>query len=95
MNFEDLEQARHTLGVPQRTTLSELKARHRDLVKRYHPDSAGGGDEERIRLINAAYRLLIDYCAGYRFDFGQEEYFEQSPEARLQDQFSQDHLGRG
>lgn len=95
MNFEELEQARHTLGIPQRATLAEIKAQQRRLVKACHPDRADGGDEARMRLINAAYRLLIDYCAGYRFDFGQEEYFEQSPEARLQDQFSQDHIGRG
>lgn len=41
-------------------TLTELKARYKMLVKRFHPDANGGtsGAEDRMKAINAAYGLL-------------------------------------
>jgi hypothetical protein len=48
-----------------------------------------------MRQVNAAYRLLIDYCTGYRFSFAHDEFFEQNPEERLREQFAQDAIWRG
>jgi len=39
-------------------TLVALKARYKVLVKRFHPDANGGGAEDRMKTINAAYALL-------------------------------------
>lgn len=95
MTFEELSQARQLFGLPERVTLREIKARHRALVKRFHPDRGETEDPESIRRINAAYRLLLDYCGNYRFSFAREEFLEQNPEERLREQFSQDAIWRG
>ena len=91
MEYEELRQALEVLALPERASLGEIKARHRDLVKRYHPD-AGGGEPERIRQINAAYRILSAYCRDYRFAFTREEFLKQNPEERLRQQFARDPI---
>ncbi len=94
MTFEQLEAARKTLKLSDRASLKEIKERHRKMVKRYHPDS-GEEDPEMIRRINEAYEVLRDYCIEYRFCFSHEEFYEQQPEERLREQFSQDPLWGG
>lgn len=89
--YQDLKAALEILGLPQRATLDQLRARHRALVRRHHPDT-GGTDDDQIRRINAAYRLLGDYCRQYTFDFGYQEFLEQYPEERLREQFATDPL---
>jgi len=95
MTFEELDQARRLLGLSERATLSEIKARHRLLAKRFHPDRGEGGDAEQMRRVSAAYRLLKEYCSDYRFSLSREEFFEQNPEERLREQFAQDAIWRG
>lgn len=92
MTYEELRKALLTFGLGERASLKEIKARHRELVKRYHPDVQLGQPIEPIQQINAAYRLLIDYAGAYRFSFSEEEFYEQNPEARLGRQFSDDPL---
>ncbi len=91
MTYEDLQAALRLFGLGERATLMEIKARHRELVKRHHPDT-GAEDPEAIRQVNAAHRLLIDYVSSYRFSFSEEEFYEQNPEARLWRQFMGDPL---
>jgi hypothetical protein len=94
MEYQDLEEALGVFSLTGRATLQEIKARHRTLVKRFHPD-AGGGDAERIRQINAAYQVIMAYCRDYRFAFSREEFLEQRPEERLRQQFAQDPIWGG
>ncbi len=94
MTFEELQQALRVVDLPERAGLREIKERHRLLAKRHHPDG-GSGDETKIRQINAAYRVLLDYCGNYRFSFSQEEFLEQRPEERLRRQFAQDPVWGG
>ena len=54
------QQALHTLELEETATLSEIKSRYKELVKRHHPD-ANGGDrsaEERLRKVIQAYDYL-------------------------------------
>jgi curved DNA-binding protein CbpA len=96
MTYADLQEALLILGVSERSTLRELKTRHRQLVKRHHPDSGNADDPMTIRKVNAAYRLLLDYVAEYRFSFAEEEFYEQNPDERLRRQFMEDQLwGKG
>lgn len=94
MLYEELLQALQVLCLPERATLREIKTRHRELVKRHHPD-AGGEEAERIRQINEAYRVLSGYCRDYRFSFSREEFFQQKPEERLRQQFADDPIWGG
>jgi hypothetical protein len=91
MRYDDLRQALDDLSLEGPLTLQEIKERHHDLVKCFHPD-AGGEDPERIRQINAAYRTVMAYCRGFRFAFTREEFLEQDPEERLRQQFADDPI---
>ncbi len=95
MTYEELRAALALFGLPERATLRQLKTRHRELLRRHHPDAAGEGGAEAIRQVNAAYRLLEAYCRNYRFCFSREEFLEQNPEERLREQFSQDPVWGG
>ncbi len=96
MTYADLQEALRVLGLGEQVTLKELKTRYREMVKRHHPDAGIAGDPEIIRKVNAAYGVLLDYVAAYRFSFVEEEFYEQNPEERLRRQFTEDPLwGKG
>lgn len=95
MTFAELQDARLILGVGERATLAEIKARHKVLVKLHHPDSGNDINPEMIRKVNAAYRLLFDYVNAYRFSFVESEFYEQNPEARIRMQFADDPVWGG
>lgn len=54
-------QALADLDLPPTATWPEIKARHKQLVKRYHPDVNGGNKqaEDRLKRINRAYTYLL------------------------------------
>jgi len=96
MAFAELQASLVVFGLGERATLKEIKTRHRELVKRYHPDVGGAHDPEQIRKVNAAYRVLLDYVGPYRFSFAEDEFYEQNPDERLRRQFMDDPLwGKG
>ncbi|MDY6849530.1 MAG: DnaJ domain-containing protein [Thermodesulfobacteriota bacterium] len=92
MQYEELEQALDVFALTDRTTLQEIKKRHKNLVRRHHPDAGEQPDAEKMKMINAAYRVLMQYCEKYRFSFSREEFYRQNPEARLRDQFGEDFM---
>jgi DnaJ-class molecular chaperone len=92
MTYEELQESLLVFGLGERATLREIKSRHRELVKRYHPDTQGGHDHVRIKNINAAYRILLEYVESYRFSFAEDEFYEQNAEERLRRQFMNDPL---
>lgn len=58
-------QALETLGLEDGATIEQIRGRHRELVKRYHPDKhvhlgpvAAKEAEERFREVQAAYEIL-------------------------------------
>jgi DnaJ-class molecular chaperone len=95
MTFDELQQARDLLGLPEQSTRAEVTACYRRLVKETHPDLHGGLDDDRIRQITAAYRVLRDYCDTYTFSFSHDEFLNQNPEERLRMQFANDPLWGG
>jgi DnaJ-class molecular chaperone len=95
MTHEKLQAALLIFGLGERATRKEIKARHRKLVKRHHPD-AGAANPERIREVNAAFQVLLAYLESYRYSFSEEEFYRQNPQQRLQRQFGSDPLwGKG
>ena len=86
MTYKELRLALKVFDLGERATLNEIKSRHRELVKKYHPD-AGSDDSAELRKVNAAYRVLLDYVGSYRFSFAEEEFYEQNPEERMLRQF--------
>ncbi|HUO93504.1 MAG TPA: J domain-containing protein [Rhizomicrobium sp.] len=53
-------QALEVLNLDASATLQEIKARYKELVKRFHPDANGGdrGAEERLKQVIKAYAVL-------------------------------------
>ncbi len=92
MTYANLQKALRSLGLGDRASQREIKARHRELVKRHHPDTGFDGDPETIRKINDAYRVVCDYISAYRFSFAEDEFYEQNPEERIWQQFADDPL---
>ena len=95
MKFDELQQARELFGLPEQATRAEVTACYRRLVKESHPDLHEGHDDDRIRLVTAAYRLLRDYCDTYTFSFSHDEFLNQNPEELLRMQFANDPLWGG
>ncbi len=55
------DQALATLGLTPPADIATIKQHYKRLVKRYHPDANGGGDqaaEEQLKRINEAYAIL-------------------------------------
>jgi len=52
--------ALHALGLEDRASGPEIKARFKELVKRHHPDANGGdrASEDKLREIIEAYNYL-------------------------------------
>ena len=92
MSYACFHESLRVLGLGERATLKEIKARHRQLAKRHHPDTGNVDDQETIRKVNAAYRVLSDYVASYRYSFSEKEFYEQNPDERLRQQFMADPL---
>lgn len=92
MTYADLQEALRILDLGDRASLKEVKTRHRELVKRHHPDTGHVNDPEIIRKVNAAYRIVSDYISVYRFSFAKNEFYEQNPEERIWMQFADDPL---
>jgi hypothetical protein len=70
----EIDQARRLLGLGEQASITEIKTAYRHLCKQWHPDALEGDatGSGKIKDINAAYRLLLDYCETYRFSFSPE-----------------------
>ena len=60
-NFELLQGARKLLRVGEEATFDEIKRAYYKLWHRYHPDKLQG-NEEQMKKIAQAHRLLENYC---------------------------------
>ncbi len=95
ISYADLLAALEEFNLPQRASMREIRARHRELVRRHHPDCGQGDDLERIMRINAAYAILTDYVSQYQFDFSRQAFYDRYPEERLREQFYGENLWQG
>lgn len=74
--YRQIAEARRVLDLPERATMEEIKSAYRRAVSRWHPDRCRGDREkcqEMTQEINAAYRVIKDYCANYQYSFAREE----------------------
>jgi DnaJ-class molecular chaperone len=95
MTYKDLKSALDIFQLGKRANLKQIKARHRELVKRHHPDRQASKETEAIRQANEAFETLSAYCENYQFSFTEEEFLEQNPEERLRQQFGWDPMWSG
>lgn len=95
MTYQELMAALELFQIDERSTLKQIKTRHRELVKSHHPDHSCNSDPEMIRTINTAYEVLRAYCEDYVYCFTEDEFLEQVPEERLRRQFGWDPVWGG
>jgi DnaJ-class molecular chaperone len=72
VNFNEIDEARRLLGLGEAATLKEIKSAYRRLAHRHHPDKhivASEEDMERMKKLNRAYKVLMDYCTDYKYSF--------------------------
>jgi len=75
-NFTEIDEARKVLGLKDTATLKEIKRAYRTLAHRHHPDkhnSAESSEDEIMKKLNWAYKLLVDYCNDYKYNFREED----------------------
>ena len=68
--WQKIISARELLQLGERATGKEIKAAYRRLSKKHHPDldrEQDGGDVTSMQEINAAYKVLLDYCDNFSF----------------------------
>ena len=77
VRFEDIDEARKVLGLGETATFAEIKEAYRRSSLKYHPDKCTDGDrqrcEEMFKKINGANRILMPYCASYKYSFAEED----------------------
>lgn len=96
MTFDELRAALGVLGLGERASLREIRARDRDPTKRCHPDAGHRGDTEEMYRVNEANRVIMEYVESYRFCFTEREYLEQCPKELLRRRFMADPFwGKG
>jgi DnaJ-class molecular chaperone len=76
-NFAEIDEARKVLGLSEAATLKEIKRAYRTLAHRHHPDKHSGAvgeeNEETMKRLNLAHKLLLEYCSNYRYSFREED----------------------
>jgi DnaJ-class molecular chaperone len=75
-NFMEIDEARKLLGLGEAATLKEIKSAYRRMAHRHHPDKRSGAntaENETMKRLNWAYKLLMDYCANYKYTFREED----------------------
>jgi preprotein translocase subunit Sec63 len=74
--YQKISEARKVLGIPEQATLSEIKAKYRKLIKKWHPDinreNLDQCDEMTKKIVNS-YTIILGYCTEYKISFSQEE----------------------
>jgi len=81
-SFKEIDEARRLLRLRERATLKEIKQAYGKMAFQYHPDKKGQvRDEENdmMKQINRAYKLLLDYVANYSYSFTDEDVAKSSP----------------
>src|SRR3989344_8924789 len=57
-----------TLGLSRDATDEDIKKAYRKLAHEYHPDSTSGGNPDKFKEINEAYRVLSDRSKRSQYD---------------------------
>jgi len=73
--FEEINEARRLLRLGDAATLKEIRSAYRRMAYRHHPDKHSGNtraeNEEIMKRLNWAYKLLTDYCRAYKYTFSE------------------------
>ena len=74
-SYKKLVKAKTLLGLHDKDTLSEIKLRYKNLMKKWHPDKHTDDIKNATKMsaqINEAYELILNYCNKYEYRFDEE-----------------------
>ena len=74
-SYDQLIKAKTLLGLHDKATLSEIKLRYKNLMKKWHPDKHQKDIDTATKMsvqINEAYSLILQYCNNYEYRFDEE-----------------------
>lgn len=95
MTYDDLKWALKIFDIDIPMSYKKIKARHKQLMKQYHPDVSELPKDIAIKKsaeVNKAYEFLKLYCEDYKINFSKEEFYNQNPEARLKEMYANDSM---
>lgn len=97
MTYAELKEALYLFGFHENDllTIKRIKQRHRNLVRKAHPDLHQHVDPARIRHLNEAAKIITEYVNSYRFSFSQEEFYRQIPDEHIRNQYAYDPIWAG
>ena len=76
-DFKEIDWARKTLGLGEYATMEEIEQAYKKLALKYHPDRCPVSEKQKagevFKEINRAKDILLNYCAGYRFSFKEQD----------------------
>lgn len=92
--WQEILAAKELLGLGDLASMQEIRASYRKLAKLLHPDLALAEERVRMQEINAAYALLLEYCATVRVPLtpGDDASAAMDPEEWWLDRFGEDPL---
>ncbi|MHB1347805.1 MAG: J domain-containing protein [Candidatus Humimicrobiaceae bacterium] len=78
ITFKDIENARKVLGLSDIASIEDIKDNHRKLILEYHPDRHNNSKdkqiyEEKIKDVNSAYKIIMDYSTKYPISFREDK----------------------
>jgi len=78
ITFKDIETARKTLDLEDTASIEDIKNSYKKLILKFHPDKHNHSKnkdiyEEKVKQINSAYKVLMNYCARYPISFNQDK----------------------
>lgn len=82
-SFEEIDKARRLFGLQEFASLEEIKQAYRKKAFLYHPDknsSKGVQDDEMMKSLNQAHKLLTEYCSRYKYSFKEEDVHRTYPD---------------
>ncbi|MEA3372739.1 MAG: J domain-containing protein [Campylobacterota bacterium] len=74
-SYDNLLKAKTLLGLHDKATLSEIKLRYKNLMKKWHPDMHREDVDSATKMsakINEAYEVVLNYCNSYEYRFDEE-----------------------
>ncbi|MFW6308795.1 MAG: J domain-containing protein [bacterium] len=83
LESEKIYQAAKILNLGEKASLDEIKNAYKNLMKKHHPDNYNKEEKEKVRekvkKINKAYEIIMNYCDNYRYSFQKEQIAENLP----------------
>ena len=94
ITFKDIDKARKVLELGDAASVEDVKNNYRRLVLKFHPDKHNNDNDEKIYVekvkeINYAYKIIIDYCMKYPISFSQDKVKDVE-----EGEYIEDHLRR-